>query len=191
MPGLSPAAQTSTLSDGLLPYHGSIDASDAVTLPAGFLISLLIVLVAAYMLDRRGRGRLGLLWVALFLAANGIEALCKTVIERPPLYATGHGRLIEIGFFQNSFPSGHSLRSLLIAAVLTALLPRRWAALAWIWAGAVLVDLLVDGIHAPTDIIAGAVLASVLMLSVPLLEAATGRLPLRRAALRPSREAVR
>ncbi len=175
MPGLAPGTQKATLAGGVLPYHGSIDASDAVTLPGGFLISLLIVFAATVLLERRGRGRLGLIWLGLFLAGSGIEALCKTVISRPALHATDHGRLVDVAFLQNSFPSGHSLRSLVVAAVLAALLPRRWAALVWLWAGAVLVDLLVDGIHAPTDIVAGAVLAAAIMLCVPLLETTIAR----------------
>jgi membrane-associated phospholipid phosphatase len=181
MPGLSPGSAKPTLAGGLVPYHG-IDASDAVTFPGGFLVSLLIVLAAAFLLDRRGRGRLGLIWVGLFLAGNAIEVLCKTVISRPELHATDHGRLLKVAFLENSFPSGHTLRSLVVAVVLTALLPRRWAVLVWLWAAAVLVDLLVDGIHAPTDIVAGGLLAAALMLSVPLLEAAAERLPLRRTA---------
>ena len=184
MPGLAPGSAKPTLQGGLVPYHG-IDASDVVTFPGGFLVSLLLVLLAALLLDRRGRGRLGAIWVGLFLAGTAIEVLCKTVISRPTLHAAEHGHLVKVAFLENSFPSGHTLRSLVVAAVLAALLPKRWATVVWIWAGAVLVDLLVDGIHAPTDIIAGAILAIALMLSVPLLEAAGDRLPLK-ATLRKS-----
>jgi membrane-associated phospholipid phosphatase len=192
MPGLSPGSGKPSLASGLIPYHGStVDASDAATFPAGFLISLLIVLAGAFLLDRRGRGRLGLIWIGLFLAGSAIEVLCKTVIDRPALYARDDGRLVEVLHFQNSFPSGHSLRSLVIAAVLASLLRGRWAVLVWLWAGAVLVDLLVDGIHAPTDILAGALLAGVLMLSAPLLETAWSRVQLRGAVPRLSREAAR
>jgi membrane-associated phospholipid phosphatase len=187
MPGLSPGAGKSSLASGLLPYHRSLDASDAVTLPAGFLVSLVIVLAVAVLLERKGRRLLGLLWIVMFLAGNAVEALCKTVVSRPALYGRAEGQVVEVAHFQNSFPSGHALRSIIVAAVLLTVWRRgRWALR--LWAAAVLVALLLDGIHAATDILGGALLAGVLIAGIPLLETALSRLPLPKAALRPSRQ---
>src|SRR4051794_13690697 len=72
MPGLSPQGGEATVSDALLPvhphHHGEhavlYRATDLTALPAGAVVSTLILLGAAVVLRRRGRLWEGLVWVA-------------------------------------------------------------------------------------------------------------------------------
>ena len=70
--------------------------------------------------------------------------------------------------FQSSFPSGHALRSVLLAAAVAAVWPfaRRWVAA---WAAASLVLLELSGFHVPSDIAGGLLLALLLVLALPRL----------------------
>jgi membrane-associated phospholipid phosphatase len=117
--------------------------TNVVTLPAQSLLSLLVLLALR---DLR--------WLAAWAAGNSIELLCKAVIVRPPLYGPdGH-----VGAFDSSFPSGHTLRGLLVALALAGVWPRARPCLA-AWGAAVLVLLVVGGHHVPSDVAGGAVLA--------------------------------
>jgi membrane-associated phospholipid phosphatase len=118
--------------------------ANIVTLPASFLLSLAIV-----------AWRSRLLALAL-LAAVAVEVVCKELLERPALYDGA----FHIGAFDSSFPSGHSLRTVLVAAALWPLL-RGWA-VAWAVASIVLLQL--AGWHTPTDIAGGVLLALLALL---------------------------
>jgi membrane-associated phospholipid phosphatase len=112
------------------------------TYPASALPSALIVgLVAWRLRDLRP----ALLWVA----ANAVELAGKGIVERPALYA--HGR--HVTGFDHSLPSGHTMRSLVVAWSLAALWRR--GRLAYAWALTVPVALVVLGDHVPTDVVAG------------------------------------
>jgi membrane-associated phospholipid phosphatase len=147
MPGASfTRVSTSLLTDVIPLYHvrwhspWSV-AVNLVTLPASFLLS--VVIVAA--LSRR----LGLALVACVV----VEVICKETLTRPALH---HGGL-HVGPFDSSFPSGHALRTVLIAvAVATAWPKLRSVAAAWGAASVVL--LLLAGWHTPSDLIGGLVL---------------------------------
>jgi membrane-associated phospholipid phosphatase len=147
MPGASFSRVSTSIATDVIPLHHvrwhspwSV-ATNLVTLPASFLLSL--VIVAA--LSRR----LGL----ALLACVVVEVICKETLTRPALH---HG-VLHIGPFDSSFPSGHALRTVLIAIAVTAAWPR--LALATVaWAAVSVVLLLLGGWHTPSDLAGGIVL---------------------------------
>ena len=128
-----------------------------MTLPASFLIAL----VLTALLSKR---------LALFLIlAVAVEVLCKSVLNGPALYdGTFHIRP-----FDSSFPSGHTLRIVMLAGAYP-----RAITIAWAVAGIVLLEL--AGWHTPTDIAGGIVLGLLALLGAR----AAGALGARRLAAR-------
>lgn len=153
-----------TAAEALVPllgahWHTALDdVANLVTLPAQALISTALVGVACLVLRRRGRVRAALVWGAVWVAGNAVEVLCKSVLERPLL----HAHVAALRAFESSWPSGHALRSVLLAATVAAVWPRAstWAAA---WAAASLVLLEVAGFHVPSDIAGGVLLALLLV----------------------------
>src|SRR5207245_1165106 len=78
-------------------------AADIVTLPAGALVSLAIVVLASRVL--------GIALLAAWAAGAAIELLCKYTLVRPALYSGTY----HLGAFDSSFPSGHALRTDIVA----------------------------------------------------------------------------
>jgi membrane-associated phospholipid phosphatase len=133
-------------------------AANIVTLPAGFLISLAIAAV----LSRR--------LALVLLGAVAVEGLSKAVLHGPALY---HGGL-HIAAFDSSFPSGHSLRAVILGGAVAILWPRlRLLAIAWVLAAITL--LLLAGWHTPTDIAGGVVLGLLALLGARAAGALRGR----------------
>jgi membrane-associated phospholipid phosphatase len=133
---------------------------EVVTLPGQVAISFLIVLVVAWRMRTPA-------WVAVWLGAVGVELICRHVLTRPALYRGG----IHVSSFDVSWPSGHVLRSALVAAVLAAAWPRlRWWLAAWLVAVAVLLEL--AGAHTPTDVAGGLLLALLALLAAGAARAA-------------------
>lgn len=146
MPGASFHHAEGSFVDALVPlYHlhwGSpyAVAADVVTLPAAFLVALVIVSACSRALG------------AALVAAVLVEVICKETLDRPAL----HDGSFHVVAFDSSFPSGHALRTVIVA---TALWPRlRWAAA--LWAAAALALLLLAGWHTPTDIAGGLLLGA-------------------------------
>src|SRR3954452_13097955 len=143
--------------------HGSPlgTAVDLLTYPASVVPSALIVALAARML---GRER-GLQLVCLWLAVNGVEVVFKVLVEPPPLYRIYAGAPVHIPGFDHSLPSGHTLRSLVVA---TALVWAWWrsAPIAFLWAAAMPFALVLLGDHTPMDVIAGVLAFAALYLTV-------------------------
>jgi membrane-associated phospholipid phosphatase len=147
MPGASFSRVSTSLATDVIPlYHVRWHAPwsvavNMVTLPASFLLSLVIVGA----LSRR----LGL----ALLGCVAVEVICKQTLTRPAL----HHRALHIGPFDSSFPSGHALRTVLIAVAVATAWPRlAFAAAAWATASVVL--LLLGGWHTPSDLAGGVVL---------------------------------
>jgi membrane-associated phospholipid phosphatase len=111
----------------------------AAVVPSGAIVALLLV--------RAGWGAAA--WAALWVAANVVELAGKLVVERPNLYFHG----LHVSGLDHSLPSGHTLRSLVIAAALAA--TWQWGRAALVWAATIPFALVALGDHTPTDVAAG------------------------------------
>jgi membrane-associated phospholipid phosphatase len=139
-------------------------AANIVTLPASFLVSLAIAFACSRALG------------AALVTAVAVEVLCKEVLTRSGLYDGS----FHITAFDSSFPSGHALRTVMVAAAVGWRWPRaRLVAGAWALASLVLIQ--VAGWHTPTDIAGGVLLAALALLGAR----SAGALGRRRLAARP------
>ena len=151
-----------TLTGALIPlwherwHSAGTAAADVFTLPAYALPAAAIVVVACLRL----RGRRAVLLAAAFAIGNAVEVLTKALLTRPAL----HWHALHLAGFDNSYPSGHALRAVFVAAAVAWAWPRarRVAAL---WAVGTLVALEAAGLHVPTDIAGGLLLGGALVLA--------------------------
>jgi membrane-associated phospholipid phosphatase len=142
-----------TILESLIPlFHASwhpagVAVTQIVTLPGQTLISLALVAWGAWRLRARA-------WIAAWLGATGTELVLRHALTRPALYRGG----VHVTAFDSSWPSGHTLRCALVAAVVAAAWPSaRTALVAWFIAAAALLEL--AGFHTPTDVLGGLLLA--------------------------------
>jgi membrane-associated phospholipid phosphatase len=151
MPTIGPPEDTG-LAGILLPlteWKGARDlVADLWLYPASVLVSGALI---AFCRTR--------LLLGAWFAGTAIEVLVKETLARPDLHQ-GARHLVD---FDQSLPSGHTIRSLLVAAAVAHTFPRaaRWA---WAWAASVWILLVAQGWHVPTDVAAGLLLASALVL---------------------------
>jgi membrane-associated phospholipid phosphatase len=191
MPGLGTNRETPSLLESAIPFFHQDRTTtvervaNVLTLPASPLPSLLLLGAGCLLLWRRGARSEALLWAAAWVAGNAIELLCKTVVERPALFVHQPGRRYpdHVFPFDSSYPSGHTLRALLLAAVAVRLW-RRWWPLFLAWAVTVVVALEVAGEHAPSDLLGGVLLAAFLAACVRVLEPVAAKSSTRWAAPR-------
>jgi membrane-associated phospholipid phosphatase len=148
-----------------------------VALPGQALISLLLVLLAARQLWKRGRVEGAVCWTVAWFVAVAIELVFRQTLTRPPLYRDG----VHLVAFDSSWPSGHALRCALVAAALAAVWPRLRLPLG-IWLAAVVLMMELAGFHTPTDLAGGLLLATAAVAGAIAVER-SGQLRLR-AALR-------
>ena len=164
MPGASFNAKEAGLAEALIPLWGThwdnvwSVAANIVTVPASFLIA---VALCAW----RSRAL-----AAAVVAFTAVEALCKELLSRPTLHDGPH----HIAGFDASFPSGHTLRTVLVAAAVA----QPFGA---VWAVASIVLLQLAGWHTPTDIAGGILLG---LLALLCARALRGRRLLRGAPRR-------
>jgi membrane-associated phospholipid phosphatase len=141
MPGANFQGHATTIG-AIVPLYGTkwhapwSVAANVVTLPASFVIALALTAWRSRPL------------AVVVVVATGVEFVTKHLLERPALFH--HGRHV---LFDDSFPSGHSLRAVLVAAAFA----QPWAA---IWAAAAVALLEAAGWHTPTDIAGGIVLGA-------------------------------
>ena len=160
MPGASFHHAQGGLLEGLVPLlHSRWDSPQAVavnvvTLPASFLVALAI----AFACSRA--------FAIALIAAVAVEVLCKEVLTRPAL----HDGSFHIVTFDSSFPSGHALRTVIVAGAIASIRPRagRFAAA---WGIASIVLLLLAGWHTPTDLAGGVLLGALALLGARRLAA--------------------
>lgn len=186
MPGAGAPGPPPTFVESLVPlWHARVGGvlngvAEVVTLPGQVLVSLALVAGAAAVLRRRRQPAAGAALLAAWALGTAVEVVCKRALTRPEL--TRHG--LHLRAFDNSWPSGHTLRCVLVAAALAAAWPHARAVLAgWLAAAVALLEL--AGFHTPTDIAGGLLLAALLLLAVRELE--DSALLRRRAALRAGR----
>jgi membrane-associated phospholipid phosphatase len=164
MPGMHYRATTQTFVESVVPllhanWHPPLHGiANVVTLPASVLPSLLIAGAGWFVLWRRGRRRTAVAWAAAWVAGTTIEVLTKATLTRPALYSHG----VHLVGFDASYPSGHTIRIVLVAATLIVAWP---AARVWVaaWAACAVVLTEVAGFHTPSDVAGGLVLAALLV----------------------------
>ena len=165
MPGASFSISPQTTIESVVPllgahWHPPLHAvAEIWTLPASALPAFAIAGIGCLVLLRRGRRRAALVWAAAWVAGLAIELLCKETLTRPPLNADG---IIHLHGFDNAFPSGHTIRAVLVAATIAVAWP---AARIWVaaWAGVAVVLTELAGFHTPTDILGGLLVAALLI----------------------------
>ena len=162
MPFAGAPGPAPTLTDSIVPlYHVSFHplghaVAEVVTLPGQVVVSFLLVAAASRHLWKRGRNDAAVFWLAAWLLAVAVEIVFRHTLTRPPLYRDD----VHIVAFDDSWPSGHTLRAGVAAGALAVAWPRLRPLLA-LWLVAVMVLLVLAGFHAPTDILGGLLLAIV------------------------------
>ncbi len=108
-----------------------------------------------------------LLWGGAFIAANIVVIACQEAISKPALYGLYNTEPVKLSEFDMSFPSGHAMRIVLLAALFAYLWPAlRWALLVWVVVAVVTIE--IDHLHTLSDIVGGLLLSVVAILSVAL-----------------------
>jgi membrane-associated phospholipid phosphatase len=106
-------------------------------------------------------GAFATITLAAFAGAVAVEVVLKQIVERGPLELDG--RHLEV--YDHAFPSGHATRTTFLFLVAALVWPRARAWLA-LWMTAVVVALVLDGWHVPTDVAGGMLLAAALVLAL-------------------------
>jgi membrane-associated phospholipid phosphatase len=152
--------------------------SELVTVPASFTPATVIVAAACLRLRRRA----GVTLATAYVVGNVVEVVAKATLTRPALHAHG----MHVTGFDASYPSGHTIRAVLVATAVAWAWPRL-GALAAAWAVVSIVLLVVGGQHVPSDVAGGLLIAAALVLTASSWrrgEASTRRRP--SPACRPS-----
>ena len=136
------------------------DVGDEVGKGESLLLVNAVLLAAGYTLGRASLKRAGWETLIAHLVAGGINTAIKHVVGRgrPKFMHTGNSEFSPFGGAGwDSFPSGHSMATFAVAAVLAVRFPKvRWLVI--LWALIVSVSRLFRASHFLTDIVAGAVL---------------------------------
>jgi membrane-associated phospholipid phosphatase len=138
---------------------------DTYLYPASFLVSALAVAALCTVLARRGAVVPAIVWVGAWLGANVAELVGKLGLERPDVHWSNGARPVHVLPFDHSYPSGHSARAVVLAALVACAYPRaRYTAAAWV----VLVPaaLVVAGDHTVSDVVGGTLLGLLIVLVV-------------------------
>ena len=164
MHGLEPESDTDkwpAISGLFMPF--SLDSAwweallGLVGYPASALVSFLVFATCCVVLWRRGARFPALAWGLSWFAANAIEVGLKASLMRPPLHAVdAAGVEHHLRGFDHAFPSGHTVRAVMVAGLLVYV-SRRLLAPAVLWALAVPVALVLGGAHVPADTLGGIV----------------------------------
>lgn len=169
MPGLDPHSNVSIVNGTGLWRPFPLNAPwwekvlDVYLYPASFLVSGLVATSCCALLARRGNLVPALVWLAAWLGANAVELAGKVGLERPDVRWSNGTLTVHVVSFDHSYPSGHTARSVVLAALLAYVFPRaRVAAAAWL----VLVPaaLVVAGDHTVSDVVGGLLLGLLLVL---------------------------
>jgi membrane-associated phospholipid phosphatase len=169
MPALDPYSHGGLLHANGLWRPFPLDAAwwdkllDVYLYPASFLVSAVVVAALCTRLARRGAVVPAIVWLAAWLAANAAELVGKLGLERPDVHWSNGARPVHVVPFDHSYPSGHSARAVVLAALVAYVFPRaRYAVAAWV----VLVPaaLVVAGDHTVSDVVGGTLLGLLIVL---------------------------
>jgi membrane-associated phospholipid phosphatase len=178
MAHVSSQAGSASVWSAFRPYPRGGSASETAfniwAFPACVDISALGLMLCCVALVRRGQRSRASVWVAAWVAGNGIELAGKRLLDRPALMSTVNGLRRNIQDFDNSFPSGHTIRALLLAFMLAAVWPRLARPLL-LWAVGVCIVLVLDGDHTPSDVAGGLVAALFVLACVAQRRSASDR----------------
>ncbi len=170
MPWLVPGSPAGSLTAGFYrPFKlHTVTATkilDLWTYPCSVLISGVMVATACALLWRRVGAVAALAPAAAWVIGNGIEVAGKHVIVRPALYGTANDVRVHVTAFDDSFPSGHMMRGVLVAGAVVLVWRRatRWAVL---WAVLVGPALVLQAAHTITDVVGGALVGLILLVPV-------------------------
>lgn len=144
-------------SDAIRPIlQGERSAAESVAAlvfaPADTVSALLLAAGATLLVRRRGRPwRAGAVWIAAVLAGLVVEVVGKIVIPQISYTPASVILGVTIG---GTYPSGHTTRSVIVAAMAVWLWPRVLPlAIAWVLYVATVLE--VGGLHVPSDIAGG------------------------------------
>ena len=169
MPALDPHSHAAVVNSTGLWRPFPLDAVwwdkllDTYLYPASFLCSALLVASLCTVLARRGAVVPAIVWVGAWLGANAAELVGKLGLERPDVRWSNGVRPIHVVSFDHSYPSGHSTRAVVLAALVAYVFPRaRYAAAAWVVF--VPAALVVAGDHTVSDVVGGTLLGLLIVL---------------------------
>jgi membrane-associated phospholipid phosphatase len=136
----------------------------ALTIPVGPVPGVLLVGTGAAVLIRRGRRKSAAAWCGVVAAALVAEAAIKHLVERPLLHKIDPSTHVALpaDTFTRSFPSGHTIRAVILAGLVVELAPQ-FAYLAFTSAGITSVLTVLLTMHTPTDVVGGALLGFILL----------------------------
>src|SRR5438477_7327430 len=166
MPSLDPTTTGNTLvsSSGLWrPFPLDVTwwqkLLDLYNYPASILPSVLLVAVLGFVLLRRGARLAAAVWVSAWVVVNAAELASNHLLSRPALHWTNGVIRLHVEPFDNSYPSGHTVRSVVVAAFVASVFPRvRWPAAIWLLL--VPVALVVSAPHVVTHLVGGLLLGA-------------------------------
>jgi membrane-associated phospholipid phosphatase len=170
MPALDPRATSSGIVDrnGLWrPFPLDVNwwnkLLDTYNYPASILPLGIIVLIATIVLLRRGQRVPALVWVGAWVLVDVVELLGKHVLDRPAVHWSNGVVRIHVATFDSSYPSGHTARSVVLAAMVAYVWPRlRWVAAAWVLL--VPAALVISAAHVISDVVGGMLLGLLVVL---------------------------
>jgi membrane-associated phospholipid phosphatase len=128
-----------------------VSAAAIAFAPADTLSAVLIVAAVGLMLHRRGRPRAAAAWIAALLAGLAIEGTGKLLVDQ--IQFSPHATVFGVTL-NGSYPSGHTIRSVILATMAATLWPRMRP---WLiaWVALVTSVLELGGLHVPSDIAGG------------------------------------
>jgi membrane-associated phospholipid phosphatase len=134
----------------------------AATVPAAPLAASVAGALGILALAARGRPRRALAWTVALVSCAVAEAGIKALVERPLIhkYDAVQQASVTKDSFNHSFPSGHTVRGVLLAFLFAELVPALRPLLA-AWLVVMSASLVMASMHTPTDVAGGVLLALV------------------------------
>jgi membrane-associated phospholipid phosphatase len=128
-----------------------VSAAAIAFAPADTLSAVIIVAAAGLMLYRRGRPRAAAAWIVALVTGLAIEGTGKLLVDQ--IQFSPSSTILGVTL-NGSYPSGHTIRSVILATMVATLWPRTRL---WLIAWVVLVTSLLElgGLHVPSDIAGG------------------------------------